>query len=62
MAPNLKLEFDTWGTGVAHAAAWNEQVGEVCERCQGRKKIGPPTLAAGCPDCDSTGRTLEPPA
>jgi DnaJ-class molecular chaperone len=57
---NLELEFNAWGTGAAHAAAWTEQVGRICDQCHGRKMIGPPRLSACCPKCEGSGRMEQP--
>lgn len=56
---NCELEFDTWGTGAAHAALWCGVVGKICGRCDGWKTVGPPTFPVTCPGCRGTGMVLE---
>lgn len=55
-----ELEFDTWGTGAAHAALWSMPIAEVCDRCHGQKLLGPRTFPVTCPQCHGTGTTRRP--
>ena len=43
---SLELEFNTWGFGLAHMAAY-----KPCSRCKDTGFVGHPMLPLPCPEC-----------